>query len=78
MTLRRCGLAPFALTGVLLIAGAAGCSPGGRDRASDIQNLNAISDDIAAVTMTQSPTSRTYDPNRPTIFPRSNQSSYSP
>jgi hypothetical protein len=78
MTLLRRGLARVALIGALLLGGAAGCASGAPERASDIQNLNAISDDIAAVTMTQSPTSRPNDPNRPTIFPRSNQSSYSP
>jgi hypothetical protein len=73
MTLRRCGLAL-----ALLLGGAAGCETGAPQRASDIQNLNAINDDIAAVTMTQSPTARAHDPNRPTIFPRSYQTSYSP
>ena len=78
MTLLRCGLARLALIGALLLGGAAGCATGAPERASDIQNLNAINDDIAAVTMTQSPTSRANDPNQPMIFPRSNQSSYSP
>jgi len=78
MTLLRCGLARLALIGALLLGGAAGCATGAPERASDIQNLNAISDDIAAVTMTQSPTARAHDPNRPTIFPRSYQTSYSP
>jgi hypothetical protein len=73
MTLLRCGLAL-----ALLLGGAAGCETGAPQRASDIQNLNAISDDIAAVTMTLSPTARAHDPNRPTIFPRSYQTSYSP
>ena len=73
MTLLRCGLAL-----ALFLGGAAGCTTGAPERASDIQNVNAISDDIAAVTMTQSSTSRAQDPNRPTIFPRSYQTSYSP
>ncbi len=33
---------------------AAGCSIGAPERASDVQNVNAISDDISAVRMTQS------------------------
>lgn len=78
MTLPRCGLARLALAGALLLGGAAGCATGGPERASDIQNLNAISDDIAAVTMTLSPTARAHDPNRPTTFPRSYQTSHSP
>jgi hypothetical protein len=78
MTLLRCGLARLALMGALLLGGAAGCASGAPERASDIQNVNAISDDIAAVTMTQSPTARAHDPNRPSIFPRSYQTSYSP
>lgn len=78
MTLLRGGLAPLALILGLALGGAAGCTAGAPERASDIQNLNAISDDIAAVRMTHSPTSRAQDPNRPTVFPRSNQTSYTP
>ena len=78
MTLLRGGSAPMALILGLLLAGATGCTTGAPERASDIQNLNAISDDIAAVNMTLSPTSRAQDPNRPTIFPRAFQTSYSP
>lgn len=74
MTLLRRGLAPLAL--ILALGGVAGCDTGAPRRASDIQNLNAISDDIAAVTMTQSPTSRAHDPNLPSVFPRSYQTSY--
>lgn len=57
MTLIRRGLA-FALA-----LGACGCVAGAPERASDIQNLNAINDDISAVTMTQSETARARDPN---------------
>ncbi|HLY44815.1 MAG TPA: hypothetical protein VKQ73_04495 [Stellaceae bacterium] len=57
MTLIRRGLA-FALA-----LGACGCVAGAPERASDIQNLNAIGDDISAVTMTQSETTRARDPN---------------
>ena len=64
MTRLRCGLAL-----ALVLGGACGCG-GGRERASDIQNLNAINDDISAVTMTQSETSRARDPNTQSTIPR--------
>jgi hypothetical protein len=64
MTLLRFGLA-FALA-----LGGCGCVAGGPPRASDIQNINAISDDISAVTMTQSDTSRAKDPNTQSTIPR--------
>jgi hypothetical protein len=64
MTLLRLGLA-FALA----LGGASGCAVGGPDRASDIQNLHAISDDISAVTMTQSQTEHTHDPNESPTLP---------
>ena len=65
MALLRCGL-------VLAVAlgGACGCVAGGPQRASDIQNLNAISDDIASVTSTRSDTSRVRDPNIHSTIPR--------
>lgn len=56
MVLLRCGLA------VLLASGAIACGIGAPQRASDIQNVYAISDDIAALRMTESPT-RTSNPN---------------
>jgi hypothetical protein len=65
MTLLRCALA-FAL----MLGALCGCETGAPERASDIQNLNAISDDISAVTMTQSPTARAHDPNQRTTIPR--------
>ena len=64
MKVLRCGLV------VALALGACGCVVGGPRRASDIQNLNAISDDIAAVTMTQSDTARAKDPNMHSTLPR--------
>jgi hypothetical protein len=64
MPLLRCGLA------IALALGACGCVAGGPERASDIQNLNAISDDISAVTMTQSSTERARDPNMRSTIPR--------
>jgi hypothetical protein len=50
--------------------GAVGCTEGGPRRASDIQNLNAINDDISAVTMTDSDTRRARDPNMHSTLPR--------
>jgi hypothetical protein len=52
----------------LALGAGIGCTVGGPDRASDIQNLNGISDDISAVTMTQSDSLHTHDPNsHPTL-----------
>ena len=64
MTLVRFGLA------LALAVGVSGCATGGPKRASDIQNLNAISDDISAVTMTQSDSSQVHDPNLHSTLPR--------
>jgi hypothetical protein len=64
MRLLRCGLAI-----ALALGGLCACEAGRPQRASDIQNLNAISDDISAVTMTQSPTSRAHDPNARSTIP---------
>ena len=65
MTRLRCGL-------VLAVAlgGACGCVAGGPQRASDIQNLNAISDDISSVTMARTDGSRVRDPNIHSTIPR--------
>jgi hypothetical protein len=71
MILLRCGLA-------LALAGACGCVAGGSQRASDIQNLNAINDDISAVTMTQSDTARARDPNMRSTIPRNYQTTDRP
>lgn len=68
MTLWRLGFV-VAVT----VAAAAGCSVGGPERASDIQNLNGISDDISAVRMTQSDSLKVSDPNLPTTLPHSYQ-----
>jgi hypothetical protein len=57
----------------LTLATAAGCSIGAPDRASDIQNVNGISDDISAVKMTQSDSAKISDPNLPTTLPHSYQ-----
>ena len=63
-------LARFGLVVALVLGGGFGCTAGGPQRASDIQNLNGISDDIAAVSMTQSPNIRSRDPNIHSTIPR--------
>jgi len=73
MTLLRCGLA-FALA----LGGACGCVAGGPDRSSDIQNLNAINDDISAVSMTQSSTAHAHDPNMRSTIPNNYETSGAP
>ena len=73
MTLLRCGLA-FALA----LGGACGCVAGGPDRSSDIQNLNAIGDDISAVSMTQSSTAHARDPNSRSTIPNHYETSGMP
>jgi hypothetical protein len=62
MALIRCGVL------LALALAVCGCEVGGPGRASDIQNLNAISDDIAAGTMTQSSALRVHDPNLPSTL----------
>jgi hypothetical protein len=47
---------------IMLAMSATACEVGAPERASSIQNVNAISDDIAAVRMTHSP-SRVPNPN---------------
>jgi hypothetical protein len=54
---------------VLALVAAAGCTLGAPERAGDTQNLNAISDDIAARTMTQSDVMHAADPMSRTVFP---------
>jgi len=68
MTLLRLGFVV-----ALCLCGAIGCNPGGPQRASDIQNRNAISDDISATTMTNSEGRRTHDPNIGTTLPNNYQ-----
>ena len=61
------------LTALTLVV-AAGCSwVGAPDRASDTQNLNGISDDISALTMTQSDVMHAADPMSNTVLPRNDQ-----
>ena len=64
MTLLRLGL-----VAALCVGGAIACAPGGPQRASDIQNVNGISDDISAVGMTDSISRKTHDPNEITTLP---------
>ena len=55
---------------VFLLATAVGCGIiGAPERASDTQNLNAISDDIAALSMTHSDVMHAADPMAHTVFP---------
>jgi hypothetical protein len=68
MTLLRLGLVV-----ALCAGGLVGCTPGGPERASDIQNLNAIGDDISAVGMTDSSNRKTHDPNAETTLPNNYQ-----
>jgi hypothetical protein len=67
MTLLRIGLI------VALCGGVLGCTPGGPERASDIQNVNGISDDISAVGMTDSLSRKTHDPNVVSTLPNNYQ-----
>lgn len=71
MTLTR-----FGLIIALALSGASGCEVGGPERASDIQNLNGISDDIAAVSYSQSDTRTARDPNLRMPVPRTYQTNY--
>lgn len=64
-------IARFALVAALTLGGACGCDLGAPERASDIQNLNGISDDISAVDMTRSQNTRARDPNIHSTIPRS-------
>jgi hypothetical protein len=50
---------------------AVGCTGAGApERAGDTQNLNAITDDISALTMTQSDVMHAADPMSNTVLPR--------
>jgi len=48
---------------------AVGCTMGAPERAGDTQNLNAISDDISALTMTRSDVMHAADPMSRTVLP---------
>jgi hypothetical protein len=60
------------LLAIMALAAAVGCTAitGAPERASDNQNLNAITDDISALTMTQSDVMRAADPMSRTVLPR--------
>jgi hypothetical protein len=56
---------------VTALAFVVGCSDvGAPERASDTQNLNAVTDDISALTMTQSDVMHAADPMSSTVLPR--------
>ena len=61
------------LAAALMLGAMTACSVGGPERASNIQNINAASDDIAAITMTQSPLLRANDPNEINTLPNNYQ-----
>jgi hypothetical protein len=59
------------LSAALALSVASGCTIiGAPDRASDTQNVNGITDDISALTMTQSDTAHAADPMSKTVIPR--------
>ena len=64
-------MTPIRLGFVMLsLASAVGCALiGAPDRASDTQNLNAISDDIAALSMTHSDVMHAADPMAHSVYP---------
>jgi hypothetical protein len=68
----------LALILAVALGGVIGCSPGGPERASDIQNLNGISDDISAVNMTESDHKRAQDPNEHSTLPRTYETNDTP
>ena len=53
----------------LTVVTAVGCTIGAPERASNIQNLNAIPDDISSVWMARPEAQKIQDPNRPTTLP---------
>jgi hypothetical protein len=55
----------------LTLIAAVGCTDiGAPERAGDTQNLNAVTDDISALTMTQSDVMHAADPMSNTVLPR--------
>ena len=71
-------LVRFGLMFALALGGVSGCDAGAPQRASDIQNLNAINDDISAVTMTRSDTTRAHDPNMRSTLPNTYETADTP
>jgi len=61
----------LAIIAALALVAAVGCTAtGAPERASDTQNLNAVTDDISALTMTQSDVMHAADPMSTTVLPR--------
>ncbi len=61
----------FTIVACLAVIAAVGCTgTGAPERAGDTQNLNAIADDISALTMTQSDVMHAADPMSRTVLPR--------
>ena len=61
----------LALVATLALVGAVGCTgTGAPERASDTQNVNGVTDDISALTMTQSDVMHAADPMSSTVLPR--------
>ncbi len=64
-------LPDLAVVTALALVAAVGCTAiGAPERASDTQNLNAITDDISALTMTQSDVMHAADPMSRNVLPR--------
>jgi hypothetical protein len=60
----------LAVIAAVALSVAVGCTIiGAPERASDTQNVNGISDDISALTMTQSDAMHAADPMSKTVFP---------
>ena len=63
-------LSGFALIAALALSVASGCSGiGAPERASDPHNVNGITDDIAALSMTRSQVMHADDPMAQTVLP---------
>ena len=55
---------------LLSLVAAAACTPGAPPRASDIQNLNGIADDISSLRYFQSDSMHAADPNTRSTYPK--------
>ena len=58
------------VTALAFLAAVGFTGVGAPERASDTQNLNAVTDDISALTMTQSDVMHAADPMSSTVLPR--------
>jgi hypothetical protein len=64
----------LSIIAALALVAAVGCTAtGAPERASDTQNINAVTDDISALTMTQSDVMHAADPMSSTVLPRQYQ-----